>query len=167
MTGRAVTRAGALACLALLAVAGCAPQAAAPGRAATPVLAATTSLTPEAAEAALQQRLASLGFAVAVDPGGIVRAEIAEGAPAEWLACERLLVENHDGIVPRSHWANPETRRIWLQARIAAVDGRTHVSLSPYYEGVYLDRFDFLDFREPCATTGVLEPLLLQAVGGA
>ncbi len=165
MTGKNVTVAAA--CLAVLALAGCVPQAGAPRQAASPVLGTTTTLGPDAAAAAMQQRLVSLGFLVAVDPGGIVRAEIPEGAPPEWLACERVLVENHDGIVRRDHWADPETRRIWLQVRIAEVDGRTTVTLSPHYEGVYLDRFNFLDFREPCASTGVLEPMLLAAVGGA
>lgn len=166
MTGWRGSRAVALAGSAILALAGCAPQTP-PRPAANPVLATTTTLTPEAAAAALQQRLASLGFAVAADPGGVVRAEIAEGAPAEWLDCERVLVENTDGIVPRSHWADPRTRRVWLSVQIAEVTGRTSVTLQPFYEGIYLDRFDFLEFRQECATTGVLEPLLLQAVGGA
>lgn len=168
MTHTTVTRAGAVVWLMLLALAGCMPQATAPRQAASPAaLATTTNLTPQAAEAAMQQHLVALGFAVAVDPGGIVRAEIAEGAPPEWFACERVLVENTDGIVPRSHWADPETRRIWLQVRIAAADGRTSVTLSPYYEGTYLDRFNFLEFREECASSGQLEPMLLAAVGAA
>lgn len=167
MTQTCVNPAGALACLTFLALAGCAPQATAPRQVATPALTTATSLSPQAAEAAMQERLVALGFAVAVDPGGIVRAEIAEGAPPEWLACARALVENTDGIVPRSHWADPETRRVWLEVRIAAADGRTSVTLSPYYEGIYLDRFNYLDFREECASTGQLEPLLLAAVGGA
>lgn len=167
MTRTTVTRAGAMACLTFLAHAGCAPQASAPRPAATPALATATSLMPQAAEAAMQDRLVSLGFAVAVDPGGIIRAEIAEGAPAEWLACERVLVENHDGLVKRTHWADPRTRRIWLQVRIVEAGGQTSVTLSPYYEGIYMDRFDFLEFREECASTGQLEPMLLAAVGGA
>jgi hypothetical protein len=161
-----VTRAVAVAGLTGLALAGCVPQASAPRAAATPALGTTTSLSPEAAETAMQQQLAALGFGVAVDPGGIIRAEIAEGAPAEWLSCERVLVENFDGIVRRSHWADPETRRIWLQVRIAAADGRTSVTLSPYYEGIYLDRFNFAEFREECGSTGQLEPMLLAAVSG-
>jgi hypothetical protein len=160
-----VTRGVAVACLTGLALAGCAPQASAPRAAAKPALGTTTSLSPQAAEAAMQQQLAALGFGVAVDPGGIIRAEIPEGAPPEWFACERLLVENHDGIVPRSHWADPQTRRVWLQVRIADVADGTSVTLSPYYEGIYLDRFNFLEFREECASTGVLEPMLLGAVG--
>jgi hypothetical protein len=166
MTRTTVTRGGAFACLLALALAGCAPQASPPLPAASPVLATTTSLTPEAASAAMQERLASLGFAVAVDPGGILRAEIAEGAPAEWLACERVFVENFDGIVRRAHWADPRTRRVWLQVRIAEADGRTGVTLAPYFEGLYVNRFNFLEFRETCASTGQLEPLLLAAVGG-
>jgi hypothetical protein len=152
--------------LTLLALVGCVPQATAPRQAANPALSTTTNLTPQAAEAQMQQRLVALGFGVAVDPGGIIRAEIPEGAPPEWLACERVLVENHDGIVRRSHWASPETRRVWLQVRIAEADGLTSVTLSPYYEGTYIDRFDFLEFREECASTGQLEPMLLAAVGG-
>ena len=160
-----VTRVVAAACLTGLALAGCVPQASAPRQAASPALGTTTSLSPQAAEAAMQQQLVALGFGVAVDSGGVIRAEIPEGAPPEWLACERVLVENHDGIVPRSHWADPGSRRVWLEVRIADVAGRTSVTLSPYYEGIYLDRFNFLEFREECASTGLLEPMLLRAVG--
>jgi hypothetical protein len=167
MTRATVSLAAAMTCLTVLAFAGCVPQASPPRPAASPALATTTSLPPEAAAAAMQGRLASLGFGVAVDPGGIIRAEIAEGAPVEWVACERLLIENHDGIVRRAHWADPRTRRIWLQVRIAEAGGRTSVTLSPYYEGIYVNRFNFLELREPCASTGQLEPMLLAAVGGA
>ena len=160
-----VTRVVAAACLTGLALAGCVPQASAPRQAASPALGTTTSLSPQAAEAAMQEQLVALGFGVAVDSGGVIRAEIPEGAPPEWLACERVLVENHDGIVPRSHWADPRTRRVWLEVRIADVAGRTSVTLSPYYEGIYLDRFNFLEVREECASTGLLEPMLLRAVG--
>lgn len=162
-----MSRAFAFACLALLALTGCAPRSSPRAPAASPPLSTATNLAPRAAEAAMQQQLASLGFAVAVDPGGVIRAEIAEGAPPEWFVCERVVVEDNDSFVKRSRWASPETFRIWLQVLVAEAAGGTSVTLQPYYEGIYLNRFNYLNFREECVSSGQLEPLLLSAVGRA
>jgi len=124
-----------------------------------------TALDVASAQAAMAEQLRSLGFLVATEPG-LVRAEIPAGAPVEWVTCDRVSVEDEQSIIKRYRWADPETRRIWLEAQFSRVEGGTSVTLSPYYEGVYRDSFTNRTFRERCASSGRLEPLLLAAVGG-
>lgn len=153
-----------IACIGLVVLAaGCVPQATTRG--AVQPSSTLTALDPASAQAAMAERLRSLGFLVATEPG-LVRGEIPQGAPAEWVSCERVTVEDEQGIVKRYRWADPESRRIWLEARISPAEGGTSVTFSPYFEGIYRNTFTNLTFREPCASSGQLEPLLFAAVGG-
>lgn len=152
-----------LAGLALL-LAGCMPPPAATPAVDVPRQ-TLTALDPASAQAALAQQLTALGFLVATEPN-LVRAEIPTGAPAEWLICERVTVEDTDSIVRRVRWASPETHRVWLEARISRAQGGSTVTLSPYFEGLYRNTFNNLMFREECASAGRLEPLLFAAVSG-
>lgn len=129
--------------------------------------AALGGITPQPiadAETAVATRLRELGFNVIESrETGVLQAEIRNGAPAAWAACDRVLVTERDDR-NRTHWADADDRRTTVTVRFSELAGQTSVTLTPRFTGVYLDRFDNLPFDRPCSSTGALEPQILAAV---
>ena len=150
---------------ALLLTAACGPASAPPLGVTDTPLGTMTTLSVEAAEDAVVARLRDLGFVITESrENALVTGEIANGAPAAWSECDRVLVrERGDGN--RTDWAEADDRRTRVTVRFSELGGRTSVSLTPRFTGVYLDRFDNLPFDRTCASTGTLEPQILAAVG--
>jgi hypothetical protein len=152
--------------IALLAPAACGPASAPQlGVTSTP-LGTMTTLSVEAAEDAVVARLRDLGFVITESrANALITGEIANGAPAAWSECDRVLVrERGDGN--RTDWAEADDRRTRVAVRFSELGGRTSVSLTPRFTGIYLDRFDNLPFDRACSSTGQLEPQILAALGG-
>ena len=150
--------------LALLFLVACAspPQ---PGVTTTPTGAMTDRPLAEA-ESSIIARLQSLGFTVEDRPDtGVVAGSIARGAPAGWALCDRVLVRERSDR-NRNHWAEVESLRVQVNVRLSELAGRTSVTLSPRFNGIYTDRFDNLPFERLCASAGVLEPMLLAGATG-
>lgn len=150
--------------LALLLLAACSGQPPRPGVSTAP-LGVLASQPPATVQARLETRLEELGFTLATNQG-FIRAEIARGAPPEWFACDRLVVEDNDSDFNRFHWADPETHRIWLTARISELGDQTSIALVPHFQGIYRDRFNNLPFTQTCGSAGRLEPMLLAVAAG-
>lgn len=152
-----------LVALGVVLLASCAGPKPQPGVSTAP-LGALSTLSIDAAETAIAERLAGLGFAVEErGANAIVLARIDEGAPAEWSICDRVEVRDLDGGI-RFDWAEAKDRRTSVTARFSELGGRTAVVLKPRFEGIYTNSFDNLPFARACASTGTLETLLLAAV---
>jgi hypothetical protein len=152
--------------VALLAPAACGPASAPQLGVTDTPLGTMTTLSVDAAEDAVVARLRELGFVITESrANALVTGEIANGAPAAWSECDRVLVrERGDGN--RTDWAEADDRRARVAVRFSELGGRTSVSLTPRFTGIYLDRFDNLPFDRACSSTGQLEPQILAALGG-
>jgi hypothetical protein len=151
--------------VALLAPAACGPAPAPPLGVTDTPLGTMTMQSIDAAEDAVVARLRDLGFVITESrENGLVTGEIANGAPAAWSFCDRVLVrERDDGT--RTDWAEADDRRTRVAVRFSELGGQTSVSLTPRFTGLYLDRFDNLPFDRACSSTGQLEPQILAALG--
>lgn len=156
---------GALFILAAFILAACAGPAPQPG-VTTVATGAMTDRSIAEAEAAVVARLQELGFTVEDRPEtGVVAASIERGAPAAWAFCDRIQVRSREDH-SRTHWAEAEALRVGVNVRLSALAGRTSVTVSPRYHGIYTDRFDNLPFERLCASAGVLEPMILASATG-
>jgi len=150
---------------ALFILAACAGPAPQPGVTTTPTGAMTDRPLAEA-EAAVAARLQELGFTVEDRPDtAVVAASIERGAPAGWAFCDRVQVREREDR-NRTHWAEAEALGVKVNVRLSELAGRTSVTVSPRFSGIYLDRFDNLPFERLCASAGVLEPMILAGATG-
>ncbi len=151
--------------VALLLLTACMPEPPRPGVTTTP-LGTLTDRSIDEAEDAVVARLEALGFTVEDRrEAGLVMATIERGAPTGWAVCDQVLVRERDDR-NRTHWAEAETLRARITVRFSDLAGRTSVTVSPRFDGLYLDRFDNLEFDRACASQGVLEPMILASAGG-
>lgn len=154
-----------LAIIGLLGLAACTARPGPPPGVSTAPLGAATSQSLEAAETAVAARLVELGFVVQESrETAVLDGRIAAGAPPAWAVCDRVLVTERDDR-NRTHWAEAETLRVRVTVRFSELGGQTSVTLTPRFDGRYLDRFDNLPFERACGSTGVLEGQILAAIG--
>lgn len=161
--GRAMTLvngrvAGALV-LAVLAIAGCtAPPAPSIERA------RATALPAPAAAQRAAGTLGRLGFHLEEAGTTSIEARRPTGAAEAWARCDGIWVDDNYSLAKRSDFARPQARG--ADVRVDAVDAAagSRVSVSTSFDASYRDRFRNFGFRAPCASTGVLERLLLDAV---
>jgi hypothetical protein len=118
-----------------------------------------------AVQARVERTLRDAGLTPEPAPGGGLRA-LARGAPdPAWADCPRVVVRDESTEYVRSHWASPGARETAVNVGLrAAVDGRTEVRVATETAATYTDRYRNLPFQESCASPGVLERRLLDAV---
>ena len=151
--------------VALLLLTACAQPAPRAGVTTTPLGAMTDRPVAEA-EAAIVARLQELGFAVEDRPEtGVVSAVIERGAPTGWAFCDRVQVHERDDR-SRVQWADANGLAVAVNVRLSELGGGTSVTVSPRFNGLYVNRFDNLPFERACASAGVLEPIILASASG-
>ena len=120
--------------------------------------------SPELARERVADRLRRQGFTVSRSDGPVLSLHAGAAAPAPtWVRCPRVIAEDPVSARHRSSFQPAEGVRVGINARFAAVDGGTRVSLDPSFVGRYVNPYINTGFESGCASTGVLERNLLDA----
>jgi hypothetical protein len=117
---------------------------------------------PGTAKVHLVERLVELGFTVT--GRDTIQARKAAADPS-WAECGRVLVEDPTTDFSRKNWADPRERSTIVEAWARSSPEGTLVHLVARHAASYRNIYTNLPLMRPCATTGVLEALLLDAAG--
>lgn len=123
-----------------------------------------SSLSPEAATAALTEALGRNGLAIDRAPGGLT----ATSADERFTLCDTIWVRERSASdkSPRGRFTSPDSTRIRADIRIDPSPLGSTVTWRTLASGNYLNRFDNIRFDARCATSGELERLIEEVVRG-
>ncbi|MEZ5864457.1 MAG: hypothetical protein R3D25_10480 [Geminicoccaceae bacterium] len=123
-----------------------------------------SSLTPEAATAALTEALGRNGLNLDRAPGGLT----ATSADERFTLCDTLWVRERSAndSTTRGRFTSPDSTRVRADIRIEPGPRGSVVTWRTLASGSYLNRFDNIRFDARCATSGELEQLIEDAVRG-
>lgn len=144
---------------AILAMAGCTAPPAPPIERAR-----VTSLPAAAAAQRAADTLGRLGFHLIEAGTTSTEARRPTGAAEAWAACDGIWVDDNYSLAKRSDFARPQARGADVRVDAVEAAAGSRVTVSTRFDASYRDRFRNFGFRAPCASTGVLERLLLDTV---
>lgn len=123
-----------------------------------------SSLSVEAATAALTERLGQNGLSIHRAPGGLT----ATSTDERFMLCDTIWVRERSASdkSPRGRFTSPDSTRIRADVRIGPGPLGSTVTWQTLASGNYLNRFDNIRFDARCATSGELEQLIEDAVRG-